>query len=75
MNPVLTQRVVTFCSYFFGFLILDRLTFFGDPPSIIESFVMALVLGLVVTLVSPLVATWLDRRTGSRTSGGTSGRR
>ncbi|MCE9622384.1 MAG: hypothetical protein K8R99_08575 [Actinomycetia bacterium] len=62
MNPVLTQRLVTFSSYFFGFLILDRMTFFGKPPSIIESFLMALVLGVAVTLLSPIVSTWLDRR-------------
>jgi len=66
VNPVLTQRLVIFCSYFFGFLILDRLTFFGDPPSIVESFVMALVLGVAVTLVSPIVASWLERRTSGR---------
>ena len=73
MNPVLTQRVVTFCSYFFGFLILDRMTFFGEPPSILESFVMALVLGVVVTLLSPVVASFLDRRTSGRAPDRTSG--
>ncbi len=70
VNPVLTQRLVTFSSYFFGFLILDRLTFFGEPPSIVESFVMALVLGVAVAMLSPIVAGWLDRRG----SGGGSGR-
>ena len=56
------QRLVTFNIYFFGFLILDRLSFFGTPPSITESWVMALVLGLAVTLLSPLLAGWLSRR-------------
>lgn len=56
------QRLVTFNIYFFGFLILDRLSFFGNPPSITESFLMALALGLAVTLLSPLLAGWLDRR-------------
>lgn len=59
------QRLVTFNIYFFGFLILDRLSFFGNPPSITESFLMALVLGLAVTLLSPLLAGWLARRTSA----------
>ena len=62
MNPALVQRLVTFNVYFFGFLILDRLTFFGRPPSVTESWVMALVLGLAVTLLSPFLASWLGRR-------------
>ena len=62
MNPALVQRLVTFNVYFFGFLILDRLTFFGRPPSVTESWVMALVLGLAVTLLSPFLANWLGRR-------------
>jgi hypothetical protein len=76
VNPVLTQRLVTFSSYFFGFLILDRLTVFGEPPSFVESFVMALVLGIAVTLLSPIVSTLIDRRGsgGSRSPGPGRGR-
>lgn len=67
MDPALLQRLVTFHSYFFGFLILDRQSFFGDPPSPTETFVMALLLALAVTLLSPLVASLLDRRGRKRT--------
>lgn len=56
------QRLVTFNVYFFGFLVLDRMSFFGNPPSTTESWVMALVLGLAVTLISPLVARILPHR-------------
>jgi len=56
------QRLVTFNIYFFGFLILDRLSFFGDPPSITESGVMALILGAAVTVLPPFLADWLRRR-------------
>ena len=62
MNPALVQRLVTFNIYFFGFLILDRLSFFGRPPSATESWVMALILGMAVTLLSPFLAGWLGRR-------------
>lgn len=61
MHPALLQRLIIFSTYFFGFLVLDRLSFFGDPPSITETFVMALVLGLAVTLLSPMVANLLGR--------------
>jgi len=61
VDPAVLQRFVTFHTYFFGFLILDRQDLFGEPPSAMESFVMALVLGLAVTLLSPLVARVLDR--------------
>lgn len=64
MNDV-TQRLVTFNTYFYGFAVLDRQSFFGDPPSGIETFVMALVLALTVTLVSPIVARWIDRSSGT----------
>jgi len=57
---------VTFCSFTFGYLILDRLTFFGDPPPIMESVVMALILGIAVTLLSPMVANLLNRRSSGR---------
>ena len=62
VNPALVQRLVTFNIYFFGFVVLDRLSFFGKPPSITESWVMALILGLAVTLLSPLLARWLGQR-------------
>jgi len=73
VNPVLTQRLVTFSTYFFGFLIFDRLSFFGEPPSVMESFVMALVLGLAVSLLSPLLARWLERRASGGGSGAARG--
>ncbi len=60
------QRLVTFHTYFWGFLILDRQDFFGDPPSVNETFVMALVLGVAVVLLSPLVAKLLPRRMSGR---------
>lgn len=62
MNPALVQRLVTFNAYFWGFLILDRLSFFGEPPSTTETWVMALILGLAVTLLSPMVAGLLGQR-------------
>ena len=62
VNPALVQRLVTFNIYFFGFLILDRLSFFGRPPSATESWVMALILGMAVTLLSPFLAGWLGRQ-------------
>ena len=62
VNPALVQRLVTFNIYFFGFLIPDRLSYFGTPPSATESWLMALVLGLAVTLLSPVLARWLSRR-------------
>ena len=60
------QRLVTFHIYFWGFLILDRQDFFGDPPSGMETFVMALVLGVAVVLLSPLVARLLPGRMSGR---------
>lgn len=62
MNPEVLRRLVTFNVYFFGFAFLDRQSFFGDPPSGMETFVMALILALAVTLLAPIVATWLRRR-------------
>ncbi len=62
MNPALLQRLVTFNTYFWGFLVFDRLSFFGTPPSTTESWVMALVLGLAVALLSPMVARVLPHR-------------
>lgn len=62
VSHALVQRLVTFNTYFYGFLVLDRLSFFGEPPSTTESWLMALVLGLAVTLLSPLVARVLPHR-------------
>lgn len=69
VNPALTQRLVTFHSYFWGFLILDRQSFFGDPPSAMETFVMALALAVLVTLLSPMVARLLPKQSSGRRRG------
>ncbi len=73
MDPRLTQRLVTFHIYFWGFLILDRQSFFGDPPSAMETFVMALVLAVAVVLLSPMVARLLPRRKSSGRRGKVNG--
>ena len=66
MEPALTQRLVTFHVYFWGFLVLDRQDFFGTPPSPMETYVMALVLAVAVVLLSPLVARFLPQRMSGR---------
>lgn len=68
VDPALLQRLVTFNTYFYGFLLLDRLSYFGDPPSGTESWLMALILGSVVTFVSPFGARWLEQRSSRESS-------